>query len=395
MSALAEQLPPRPTTPRGVEPVLRRGLACEWVYRFRTRWKDPVSGRRLVAEFDGVDDVVTFRAHLRVSRARGDVASIARGDITLDRFVELDYWRRFARHNLAPNTIASYRSVYRRHIGPTVGEMQLRRFDAPTAGELRDELLDADVGAPTVRRVLVILQGVFTWAIARGAVGSNPIRDVLKPTVTRQLAIAAPGPAQIEALRRELDPASAALVSLIGYEGLRPSEALALEERHLMRATLLVEQRLIDGAILVGLKTSKRKERENRSPDLYEAVRADVEAHLAQLPGRRRGSRRLLFTQPNGQPWTTADYRHWREHVFAPAVERAGIDLARPYNLRHGCASLLLHARRPLSEISEHMGHTVATLSEYYSHLILDLRDQDPVPVEQQIAAARRTGAAR
>jgi integrase len=79
------------------------------------------------------------------------------------------------------------------------------------------------------------------------------------------------------------------------------------------------------------------------------------------------------------------EYRRWRERDFAPAVERAGIELGRPYDLRHGCASLLLHAGWPLDRISKHMGHTIATLSAYYSHLIEDLRDQDPVDVEQQI----------
>ena len=254
--------------------------------------------------------------------------------------------------------------------------------------DLAELLLAAGAGAPTVRRALILLQGVCRYAVAVGELAGNPVREVDKPSVTRQLAIVAPAPAQIEAVRRELDPLSAALVSIIGYEGLRPSEALALEERHLGRSTLLVEQRLVDGEVVIGQKQDRRKERSHRSPTLYAAVRDDVAAHLETVG--RRGRRRLLFPSDDGTPWTVGDYRRWREKVFAPAVQRAGIDLARPYDLRHGCASLLLHARRPLREISEHMGHSVATLSAYYSHTIADLAAADAIPIEQQIAGARR-----
>lgn len=387
MSAIAEILPPRPETPRGVEPRLRRDLQSDWTWRFRTRWTDPVTGKRPAAEFDTVAEVLDFRAFLQLSRARGDVARVTRADRTLDKFVQGEY-ARHVRHRLAANTWTSYESVYRNHLRPHVGPLRLRRLDAPAAADLRDLLLDTGVGAPTVRRALVILQGVFARAVELGIVDVNPIREVTKPPVTRQLAIDAPGPAQIEAVRRELDDASALLVSLLGYEGLRPSEALALEERHIGLSTLLVEQRVINGHVTVGLKTSGRRARTHRSPRLYEPVREDLERHRAQL--RRRGAeRRLLFPGHEGGPWTPAEYRRWREQIFAPAVKRAGVELNRPYDLRHGCASLLLHARRPVTEIGEHMGHTVATLSDYYSHLIRDLRDQDAVDVEQQIATAR------
>lgn len=401
MTALATDLPPRPATPRGVEPVPRRGGDGDWIYRFRTRWTDPVTGKRPPAEFDTIEEVLDFRAQLRLTRARGDVARIMRADRSLDGFMRVEYWPRYARHNLAPSTIQSNQSVYRRHIGPYVGQLRLRRFDASAGAKLRDLLKEAGVGDPTVRRALVILQGVFTHAIDIGIpLERNPMRDVRKPGVTRQLTINAPGPVQIEALRRELDVEGAALVSLVGYEGLRPSEALGLEERHLRNATLVVEQRNINGAIVAGLKTSHGKERHSRSPKLYDAVRGDIEVHLADLaprhgrrnlPARSASARRLLFRGADGGPWTAGEYRHWRETVFKPAVERAGIDLGRVYDLRHGCASLLLHADWPLERISKHMGHTISTLSTYYSHVIDDLREQAgaAVDVEEQIAAAR------
>lgn len=351
------------------------------------RWTDPATGRRRAEEFDTIKDAENFRARLRVARARDEVADLTRGDRTLDDFVEREWWPKYAGRQLERNTLRPYASVYNRHLAPRIGHVPLRQLTAPMVRDLREELLDDEVGAPTVRRALVILQGICSYAVEAGEMAGNPVREVKKPPVTRHLAIAPPSPDQIEALRAELDPISATLVSVLAYEGCRPEEALAGEERHVGETTLLIEQRNIDGQLVPGVKTSRRRARGHRSPTLYTAVRED----LAELTGHvnRRGHRRLLFPDDNGSPWTAREYRDWREDVFHPAVRRAGLTITRPYDLRHACASLMLHAHRPLTEIAEHLGHSVATLSDYYAHVIADLRGTDPIPVEEQIAAAR------
>lgn len=377
--------PPPPHTPVGVEAIWR---SRRGIYRFRTRWTDPMTGRRPPAEFDTIDEVLAFRGRLALARVRCEVADITRGEETVDGFVDTEWWPRYAGVELERSTLRSHASVYNNHIAPQVGHLQLRQLTGKRVAQMRDDLVAAGVRAPTVRRAMMILQGICRKAVEAGALGANPVRDIYKPAVTRQLAIVAPSVTDIEAVRAELDPMSGALVSVIGYQGLRPSEALALMERHVGTGALLVEQRLVDGEISTGQKTGRRVERADRSPTLYTAVAHDIAAHLDTAG--RRGRRGLLFPAPTGKPWNEYQYRAWREHVFAPAVQRAGVELGRPYDLRHGCASLLLHAGRPLTEISEHMGHSVATLSRYYRHLIADLRGQDPIPVEEQIAAARR-----
>ena len=83
----------------------------------------------------------------------------------------------------------------------------------------------------------------------------------------------------------------------------------------------------------------------------------------ARLPGRRRGAR--------------------------------GLDIRRPYDLRHAFASLLLHEGRSLVYVAEQLGHTVATLSADYAHVIAELRHQPPLPAAEAILRARGTGGKR
>jgi integrase len=78
------------------------------------------------------------------------------------------------------------------------------------------------------------------------------------------------------------DLVSATLVSLFAYTGARPEDLLALEVRHIGRATLLIEQKNVDGEILVGQKT----ERPPRSIDLLAPVRQDLASYLLAT-GRR------------------------------------------------------------------------------------------------------------
>jgi integrase len=380
---------PRPDTPRGVEAVWRTARA-RW--RFRVRWTDRATGRRRVAEFDSVEEAVAFRDQRDSARVNGVHVELAGGDAALVEFAERRWLPEYVDRELELNTRPSYRSTWRRHLRPRVGYLRLREIDGHVVRALRDDLTRAGHGPPTVRRAMSVLQGICTFAIELGALEHNPVRDIRKPSVTRQLAVVPLSPDQVEALRAELDPYDAALVSVLAYEGLRDfSETFALEERHLLTRTLLVEQRVVQGEIVLGLKNGGRQARSSRNPTLWAPVRQDLDQHLAQLERRGPGRRKLLFPGPDGRPWTyDGDFRLWVRKTLRPALKRAGVEMTRPYDFRHTAASLMFAAGLGAREIAEHLGHSVATLSTYYAHLIADLRGVPPVPVVDQITAARQ-----
>jgi hypothetical protein len=109
------------------------------------------------------------------------------------------------------------------------------------------------------------------------------------------------------------------LASVLAYAGPRPEEALALEIRHVGKATLLVEQKLVDGEIVPGQKTG----RPPRPIDLLGPLRQDLAEYMLALG--RRTPKALLFARPDGTPWREHDYRNWRRRIFQPAAARAGL----------------------------------------------------------------------
>ncbi|WP_170179083.1 tyrosine-type recombinase/integrase [Solirubrobacter pauli] len=372
------------------------------------RWKEPGTGRRPVEEFDSVDDALDFLAHLRLAKRRGVLADLTRGDTSLAEFFETEYWPKDAKRNLALNTRKSYLSVWYVHLKPRLGHLQMRQLNPPTVQIFREQMEEDGVGTSTTKRAMAILQAVCRYALSKGEIVSNPVKDVRKPTVRRALAVHAIAPAQVETLRTLLldgyvelrpqadgtakqvrhapDPVAAMLVSLLAYEGLRPEEALALEDRHAGKATLLIEQKNIDGQIEAGQKTGKPP----RSPALWAPVRTDLASYrLATRRRTARDGRQFLIQRADGEPWREYDYRNWRKRVFKPAVAAAGLPITRPYDLRHACASLMIHAGKPLTEIAEHLGNSVAVLSQTYSHVIKDMRDEPSAPVSETIVSAR------
>jgi integrase len=372
----------------------RRDGTAYWTYRVRFR---DVHGERRSRDFDTPQDALDFRAHLRLLDRRGELASLDAGKQTLEEFMS-EWWKLYARQRLAISTRRTYRSLWNVHLLPRVGAMQLRQLTPVMFDQFQVELEQAGIGAAARRKTMALLQRMLASAVQWGHLAANPARSVTKPTAPRRRAIVALSPAAVERLRDALDPESALLVSLLGYAGMRPEEALALEWRHIGRSTILVEQKLVDGEIVVGQKT----QRPPRTIDLLGPLREDLREHQLASGVRER----LIFQRDDGRPWSDPDYRNWRRRKWQPAAVAAGIGTitiqhvdagerrsyrgAVPYDLRHSFASLLIHeARLSVMEISAQLGHSTDTLLRTYAHVIADLRGAPRVSAELAIREAR------
>ena len=130
----------------------------------------------------------------------------------------------------------------------------------------------------------------------------------------------------------------ATLISVLAYAGLRPGEALALRWGDIRERTLLV-QRSVSYGEAKGTKTNA-----NRTVRLLGPLRLDLAGW--RLASGRPGEHALVFPAEDGLPWSKPAYQSWRRRAFRRALEAANVQHARPYDLRHSFASLLLHEGR-------------------------------------------------
>lgn len=96
-----------------------------------------------------------------------------------------------------------------------------------------------------------------------------------------------------------------------------------------------------------------------------------------------------VIPNANGGELSDKSFNEWRGEAFGPALERAGLPHARPYDLRHSFASLLLHEGRSVVYVARQLGHGANLTLSTYGHVIDEFEDAPNTAAEDAIAAAR------
>jgi len=111
----------------------------------------------------------------------------------------------------------------------------------------------------------------------------------------------------------------------------------------------------------------------------------EVEQHLSKHVGPEADA--LVFTASQGGPLFRATF--WR-HVWAPAVEAAGLGGLRVHDLRHSFVSIMVAAGANPKEVSTWAGHSsVAFTLDRYGHLYDDHGDDVADRIDELLTAPR------
>lgn len=78
---------------------------------------------------------------------------------------------------LAPTTLGVYRSVWRNHVAPALGELRLREMTVARCERWQQALRRAE-GASVAKSARSVLSGVLGYAARLGAIPTNPTRDL-------------------------------------------------------------------------------------------------------------------------------------------------------------------------------------------------------------------------
>jgi integrase len=230
-----------------------------------------------------------------------------------------------------------------------------------------------------------------------------PRRDVKHPRIVERVRLGVRGVGLEPFMFR-------AAIDLIAWEGLRPSEALALRHEHwrdeggpLSHIDVEAAIKNISGRLFEdGTKTDTLHE-----PILWPAIAEELE-ELYELQGRPPLSSYVLTNRKGGP----ASWVNWRERLWYPALHRAGLAAAPqamtegvrtvgafiPYTLRHTCATVMLHASKPGGghytphEVARQLGHKASMTLDVYGHVMDDQTDVAGHTVDEIIRLARREG---
>jgi integrase len=173
----------------------------------------------------------------------------------------------------------------------------------------------------------------------------------------------------------------ATLLSVLAYAGLRPGEALALRWGDVRENTLHIQRAVSYG------EEKATKTNASRTVRLLDPLRRDL-AEWRLASGRPADSA-LVFPSASGGTWSLPAYQSWRRRAFARALNAAGVERARPYDLRHGFASLLLHEGRSVIYVARQLGHDARLALTVYGHVIDELDGTPQSDAASTIQSAR------
>lgn len=346
-----------------------------WTVRYRE------SGRNRRETFDSRKDAEAYEAQVRLAQRSGTLRALDGGQIELAVFGE-KWWTEYVKPRLATATRHSYAHAWNHHVLPYLGRRPLREITPRVIDSWRAELERSGLGAPTVRKSMAVLQSCMQRAVVWDEIPANPCREVRKPNGKRARVIVPLTPVQVEAMRRFLlgqgKHRDAALISVMAYAGLRPSEALALNWGHVRTKTILVERSVSFGEI------KETKTGKIRSVRLCSALTLD----LKQWRMRSDPEDELVFPSRSGTPWLREAQKSWERKTFKDAAKAAGVPAATPYALRHSFASLMIHEGRSIVEVASQLGHAPTMTLDTYAHVFADLDSRESM--EDQIEKARR-----
>jgi integrase len=333
-----------------------------------------VAGRQRKRTLRTYDEARRVKRESETDRDRGELQErIATTFLDyLDAWVER--YRGQGRRGFRENTRDGYRRLIRSYAhGYFPGRLRLVDVTTYELARFVDWLADPDeqgkrLGDRTISNIVVPLRAALSTARREGLIRHNPSHDLAlphrdQPGFEEEAKVFSR--AQLAAVLSMAPARHRLLLELLAGTGLRISEAIGLQRRHL---------RLDEGAPVVCVRRAIVKERveppktrhSRREVRLPAGLAERLRDHLAEKVGPEPTA--IVFTNEAGGP---LDPNNLRRRVVKPLVATAGAPWAAFHTFRHTFASLHLASGTNLLQLSRALGHHSAafTLSRY-THLL-------------------------
>jgi integrase len=293
-------------------------------------------------------------------------------------------WWPIAEAELSPKSRRGPAGAWRTHVEPRLGSRKLNELTPLAIERFAADLRADGVGDAAIAKCWDLLRQLLGRGAAWGHLPNNPVLLARRPRRrTAPKRVVPPSIAQVEAIRSGLGIGDATLVSVLGYAGLRPGEALAL-----LWGDVGEERIEVTKAVSLGEVRDRTKTGRDRSVPLPRHVAQDLrEWRLASGVPHEYD---FVFPGRDGEPWDENAYRRFIRGRLRPACEAAGIVTDRPaYVLRHAFVSHQIAAGRTIIEIARAAGHSPTMTMSTYGHIVDEWEGKGPVSIEDEVAKAR------
>ena len=358
------------------------GNTCECLWELDYRPMG-MNGPRRRVRFPTRKQAELFLAQTMDKAARGEYVEPAK----IPKFGEIaeDWFQ--SKTDRRPSHVSDLRTRLDKHILPVFGSHKLDRITVASIEKFRNGLRDQKYAHRTINCILRIVGSVFRLAIKRGLCSKNPVDSVER---ARQVATELKE-GEVEAALKTVDPDSVLspqeiqsllaaansgfariLIETAYLTGARQGELLALRwsDLELPKEGMgkIAIRRSLSWARLEGEETRARyfppkTKAGRRTISIPALLVADLKRWKLQCP---ISDEDLVFGNSEGKPIC----RDWLLRVaFYPTLARARLRRVTFHTLRHSCASAMIAAGAPVTEVQHRLGHANPAITlQIYSH---------------------------
>lgn len=328
---------------------------------WEVRYRDP-GGHQRTKRFDTKADARAFDNAIETDKRRG---------VWIDPLgirTPFEDWARqclASRLHLRSSSRARDESYLQNHVIPEFESARLGSITPLDVQRWITSLTENGLSPNTVRECYRLMSGVMKAASTARLIGDSPCRGISLPRVeTKQQRFLSP--TEVEQLALALQPTHyRALIYAAAYLGCRWGELVGLKRHHLnlMRNRVHIVGTLEE----VNGKLKYVEETKSRAGKRVLEMPAFLNEMLSRYLGEAPPSDFVFTTSTGGCLYRGS----FRQRIWLPGVERAGLAPLRFHDLRHTCAALLISSGAEAKDVQEHLGHSsIVTTMNVYGHLL-------------------------
>lgn len=317
------------------------------VYDVRIR---DAKGREYSRTFATKKEAEAFEAAERTARNRGTWVDPRLSAIQLSHLA-----RRWIASNSSKRSgsVARDQSILANHILPVLGDRTVGSVSRADVQQLVNAWTTSHAAATTVR-MYAVLRALMTYAEDSEVISRNPCRRIRLPQLAPRVAEILDAD-RLGVLAEAMGPYGA--MAYLGAFGLRWGEiaGLRVDRLDFLRQTVVIDRQVtrgLRGAMIESDPKTKAGRRASLAlPDWLMGMLAQV---LAERGVTATDPEAFVFVSPDG---ARLHYSNWRQRVWLPAREAAGLSNLNFHDLKHTAGTALLEEGVNIKTAQERLGH--------------------------------------
>lgn len=267
-------------------------------------------------------------------------------------------------HHLREQSITTYKSRLDAHLLLFFGDKKVRgQIDVQLIGSwITWEKKHRGTSDKTIKRCLVTLSAVLSYAVSINLITMNPCSHVKAPKVEDGGVDYTLTPQQIQALIDMTPKSERPLMMMLCHTGCRPSEACEVRWRDINWRDALV---IISRTAVGSSGTNATKNSKTRTVPLTPSLLAALREQHKSVNNHQND---LVFPTKHGK---RHQMQRWASDVLRPSLVRAGLAVPegsdRNYITRKSFITGMLGRGESVALVSEIVGASPATLLKHYA----------------------------